>query len=121
MAPEMEPLSAGIGKAAMGVSTFSRGRLRKTFAIRRLVSRDAQRSAWSDWRIHSQVTPSAPLRVAANQEVISSAFLNRLPAQAAYSWRAHGPTGKIDFILRTIEVARDKFNRRRKLAGRVTV
>src|SRR5665213_1881347 len=38
--------------------------------MRHLVSRDAQRSAWCNSGISAQATPSAPLRVAANQETV---------------------------------------------------
>ena len=40
-----------------------------------LVSRDAQRERWRNSAIHLQMTPSASLRIAANQEVISAALL----------------------------------------------
>src|SRR5665213_400969 len=70
LSPNLPLQSAGEAK-----TTADWEELKLAAAVRQLVSRDAQRSAWSHSGIYAQGTPSAPLRVAANQEVMSAALL----------------------------------------------
>ena len=61
---------------AYHLPTVLRNAAQITSAIRQLVSRNAQRSAWCNRGIHVRIKPSEPLqlRVAANQEVFTAAF-----------------------------------------------